>query len=73
MSRYFAPAYGIPEDPVTGSAHCAIGPFWRNDLGATLSAEQASARGGELTVVTTDTGRVLLAGRARTAATGFLL
>ena len=73
VSRYFAPAYGIPEDSVTGSAHCTIGPFWRDELGATLSAEQASARGGHLTVVTTDSGRVLLAGRARTAATGFLL
>lgn len=73
VSRYFAPAYGIPEDPVTGSAHCTIGPYWRAELGATLSAEQASPRGGDLTVVTTDAGRVLLAGRARTAATGVLL
>jgi len=73
VSRYFAPAYGIPEDPVTGSAHCTIGPYWRNELGSTLSAEQASPRGGELSVVTTDVGRVLLAGKARTAATGFLL
>jgi len=45
VSRYFAPAYGIPEDPVTGSAHCTIGPYWRNELGSTLSAEQASPRG----------------------------
>jgi PhzF family phenazine biosynthesis protein len=73
VSRYFAPAYGIPEDPVTGSAHCTIAPYWRNELGTTLAAEQASPRGGELTVVTTDTGRVLLGGKARTAATGFLL
>jgi PhzF family phenazine biosynthesis protein len=73
VSRYFAPAYAIPEDPVTGSAHCTIGPYWRKELGATLSAEQASPRGGDLTVVTTDAGRVLLAGRARTAATGVLL
>ena len=73
VSRYFAPAYGIPEDPVTGSAHCTIGPYWRERLGATVFAEQASPRGGDLTVVTTDGGRVLLAGRARTAATGFLL
>jgi PhzF family phenazine biosynthesis protein len=73
VSRYFAPAYGIPEDPVTGSAHCTIAPYWRHDLGTRLSAEQASARGGELTVTTTDEGRVHLAGRARTAATGFIL
>ncbi|WP_369132135.1 PhzF family phenazine biosynthesis protein [Modestobacter sp. I12A-02662] len=72
VSRYFAPAYGIPEDSVTGSAHCTIGPYWRADLGTTLSAEQASPRGGDLTVTTTDTGRILLAGQARTAATGFL-
>lgn len=72
VSRYFAPAYGIPEDPVTGSAHCTIGPYWRRELGPTLAAEQASPRGGELTVVTTDAGRVTLAGRARTAATGHL-
>ena len=73
VSRYFAPAYGIPEDPVTGSAHCTIGPYWRAELGTTLSAEQASPRGGELAVVTTDAGRVRLAGRARTAASGVLL
>jgi PhzF family phenazine biosynthesis protein len=73
VSRYFAPAYGIPEDPVTGSAHCTIAPYWRDELGTTLSAEQASPRGGELTVDTTDAGRVLLAGKARTAATGFIL
>lgn len=73
VSRYFAPAYGIPEDPVAGLAHCTIGPYWRDELGTTLSAEQASPRGGKLTVVTTDAGRVLLAGKARTAATGFIL
>ncbi|HXH80138.1 PhzF family phenazine biosynthesis protein [Nocardioides sp.] len=72
VSRYFAPAYGIPEDPVTGSAHCTIGPYWRDALGATLAAEQASPRGGELTVVTTDAGRVRLSGTARTAVTGFV-
>lgn len=72
VSRYFAPAYGIPEDPVTGSAHCTVGPYWREQLGPALSAEQASPRGGELTVVTTDGGRVFLGGRARTAATGVL-
>lgn len=73
VSRYFAPSYGIPEDPVTGSAHCTIGPYWRDELGPALSAEQASPRGGDLTVETTDGGRVLLSGRARTAVTGQLL
>lgn len=58
---------------MTGSAHCTVGPYWREQLGAALSAEQASPRGGALTVVTTDGGRVLLGGRARTAATGVLL
>ena len=70
VSRYFGPAVGIPEDAVTGSAHCTIGPYWRDELGDSLAAEQASARGGRLTVVTTDDGRVRLAGRARTAVTG---
>ncbi len=73
ISRYFAPAYGIPEDQVTGSAHCTIAPYWRDELGTQLSAQRASARGGELTVVTTDAGRVLLAGKARTAVTGSIL
>lgn len=72
VSRYFAPAYGIPEDPVTGSAHCTIGPYWQDELGPLLHAHQASGRGGDLTVTTTTTGRVLLAGTARTAATGLL-
>lgn len=48
-SRYFAPAKGIPEDPVTGGAHCALTPYWAERLGKTeLWAFQASARGGEL-------------------------
>lgn len=73
VSRYFAPAYGIPEDPVTGSAHCTIGPYWRDELGSTLRAHQASSRGGDLTVAMTTAGRVLLGGTARTAAAGRLL
>jgi len=49
VSRYFAPAKGIPEDPVTGGAHCALTPFWARRLGKTeLRAFQASRRGGEL-------------------------
>lgn len=51
VSRYFAPAIGVPEDPVTGSAHCALAPFWSERLGKNaLRAYQASPRGGELTV-----------------------
>jgi PhzF family phenazine biosynthesis protein len=49
VSRYFAPAKGIKEDPVTGGAHCALAPFWAERLGKTeLRAFQASPRGGEL-------------------------
>jgi PhzF family phenazine biosynthesis protein len=50
VSRYFAPAKGIPEDPVTGAAHCLLAPYWAARLGKTaLHAYQASRRGGELT------------------------
>jgi PhzF family phenazine biosynthesis protein len=49
VSRFFAPAYGIPEDPVTGSAHCTLVPYWAKRLGKTsLHARQISPRGGEL-------------------------
>lgn len=49
VSRYFAPAKGIPEDPVTGGAHCALAPYWAERLGKTeLLACQASPRGGEM-------------------------
>lgn len=70
VSRYFAPSFGIPEDPVTGSAHCTIGPYWREDLGPEIWARQLSARGGRLHVTTTPTGRVLLRGRARPSMRG---
>ena len=50
VSRYFAPAKGIPEDPVTGAAHCMLAPFWAKRLGkTTFHAFQASRRGGEIT------------------------
>jgi len=49
VSRFFAPAAGVPEDPVTGSAHCSLIPYWAAKLGKnTLHARQISARGGEL-------------------------
>jgi PhzF family phenazine biosynthesis protein len=49
VSRYFAPSYGIPEDPVTGSTHCSLAPYWAQRLGKTgLQARQVSERGGEL-------------------------
>ncbi len=72
VSRFFAPAVGVDEDPVTGSAHCCLGPFWAARLGKTeLSAYQASARGGALQVrVAGD--RVFLGGRAVTVLRGEL-
>lgn len=49
VSRFFAPRYGVPEDPVTGSAHCALVPYWASELGKPeLHALQVSRRGGEL-------------------------
>ena len=63
VSRYFAPHAGIPEDPVTGSAHCTLTPYWARRLDkARMTARQVSARVGELTVE--DRGaRVLVSGR----------
>jgi PhzF family phenazine biosynthesis protein len=50
VSRFFAPNYGVPEDPVTGSAHCSLMPYWSRRLGRdVLEARQVSKRGGELT------------------------
>ena len=64
VSRYFAPASGVNEDPVTGSAHCALGPYWQAKLGkADFTAYQASARGGVVKVRVRD-DRVLLCGQA---------
>ena len=72
VSRFFAPAVGVDEDPVTGSAHCCLGPFWAARLGRTeLSAFQASARGGALAVRVAG-GRVFLGGRAVTVLRGEL-
>lgn len=66
VSRFFAPAAGVDEDPVTGSAHCCLAPYWSSRLGRdALVAYQASARGG--TVRTRVVGeRVHLAGQAVT-------
>ncbi len=66
VSRFFAPAAGIDEDPVTGSAHCCLGPFWRDRLGTdSFVAYQASARGGVVKVCV-DGDRVRLGGQAVT-------
>jgi PhzF family phenazine biosynthesis protein len=73
MSRFFAPGSGIDEDPVTGSAHTALGPYWSAKLGRTeFTAYQASARGGVIRVRLTG-DRVVLGGQAVTVMTGELL
>ena len=73
VSRFFAPAVGVPEDPVTGSAHCALAPFWSARVGRiNLVGEQASARGGIVRMrVAGD--RVVLSGQAVTTWRGDLL
>jgi len=73
VSRFFAPGAGIDEDPVTGSAHCCLGPYWAPKLGkTTLRCQQASARGGVLRVrVAGD--RVKLQGQAVTVLRAELL
>ncbi|MEO1008252.1 MAG: PhzF family phenazine biosynthesis protein [Planctomycetota bacterium] len=74
VSRYFAPAAGVPEDPVTGSAHCVLAPYWGARLGKSrLSARQVSKRGGELRcdLASSEHGdRVLIAGHAVTYMVG---
>ena len=73
VSRYFAPAAGIDEDPVTGSAHCTLGPYWAERLGRDeLTGFQASARGG-LVRVRPQGDRVLLGGQAVTVLRGQLV
>ena len=73
VSRFFAPAVGVDEDPVTGSAHCVLAPFWAERLGrAELVGEQASARGG-IVRMRLDGDRVALGGQAVTVWEGNLL
>jgi PhzF family phenazine biosynthesis protein len=73
VSRFFAPRVGLPEDPVTGSAHTALGPFWSARLGrTTLRGFQASARGGVVEVVIRGE-RTLLRGDAVTVVRGQLV
>jgi PhzF family phenazine biosynthesis protein len=63
VSRFFAPAQGVPEDPVTGSSHCTLTPYWAERLGKTdLEARQLSRRGGALRCTLRD-DRVSIAGR----------
>lgn len=64
VSRFFAPKYGIPEDPVTGSAHCALAPYWSTKIGKTrLQARQISKRSGDVSCALRG-DRVLLGGQA---------
>ena len=73
VSRFFAPAIGVPEDPVTGAAHCCLGPFWSERLGRDeVVGYQASARGGTVRVRVRGE-RVTLTGRAVTVMAGELL
>jgi predicted PhzF superfamily epimerase YddE/YHI9 len=73
VSRFFAPGAGVDEDPVTGSAHCVLAPFWTAKFGARpLQAYQASQRGGGMRVELVG-DRVLLAGHAATVLEGQLL
>jgi PhzF family phenazine biosynthesis protein len=70
VSRFFAPAVGVPEDPVTGSAHCCLAPYWSQHLGKReFTAYQASARGGVVRCAVQGE-RVLLAGQAVTVLRG---
>lgn len=72
VSRFFAPQSGVPEDPVTGSAHCALAPYWSAKLGKKeLMAYQASARGGEIRL-RLEGQRVRLGGQAVTVLRGEL-
>lgn len=70
VSRWFGPQSGVAEDPVTGSAHCALAPYWAGRLGrAELVARQVSARGGTVRC-TLDGDRVVLEGSYRRYLTG---
>lgn len=72
VSRFFAPAVGVPEDPVTGSAHCCLAPYWSSRLGKqAMTGYQASARGG-VVKVRLEGERVILAGQAVTVLVGEL-
>jgi len=75
VSRFFAPRVGVPEDPVTGSAHCALGPYWAAETGRTaLTGHQVSKRGGTVRVHldSPDAERVTLGGQAVTVVEGHL-
>lgn len=73
VSRFFSPRVGVGEDPVTGSAHCALAPYWAGLIGrSALAGHQASARGGVVRVEARG-ARVMLAGKAKTVMRGELV
>src|SRR5207248_8498861 len=73
VSRFFAPRVGVDEDPVCGSAHCCLGPYWREKLGRSeLTGRQVSRRGG-VVKVRVEGSRVALIGRAVTVLRGELV
>lgn len=73
VSRYFAPSYSVPEDPVTGSTHCSLAPYWAKRLGKTkLHARQVSERGGDLWCEVRE-DRVIISGNAVLTLRGELL
>ena len=73
VSRFFAPSVGVDEDPVTGSAHCGLGPYWSERLGKSqLVGFQASSRGG-IVRMRVEGSRVILAGQAVTVWRGELV
>lgn len=73
VSRSFAPAHGIDEDPVTGSSHCCLTPYWSKRLGKSeMFAYQASERGGEIKVKLSG-DRVLFSGKAVTVIAGYFM
>jgi PhzF family phenazine biosynthesis protein len=73
VSRFFAPRVGIDEDPVTGSAHCCLGPFWQRQTGRShFNARQISRRGGAIGV-RVESKRVFLTGKAVTVLQGQLM
>ena len=73
VSRFFAPAVGVPEDPVTGSAHCTLGPYWQKKSGkSSFTARQISRRGGTVQLQVTGE-RVILGGSGVTTVSGELI
>ena len=72
ISRFFAPWLGVPEDPVTGSAHTVLAPYWSRELGLnTMQTRQCSPRGGELDVSLSGE-RVEVAGKSVIVMEGYL-